>query len=145
MLLPLSFDIVPMNKMMLTRGGKSGATHQPSWYILFLKTGYGRKYLKNPYVFFNQNLALCKWWVYMNGLTIEKGLHWFPQVTIATRLQRGVAPWSRSSAPARGTRVSAGFPVVRCGHPPILVQIKKYLPFWAPETMYQNPSVKTRD
>ena len=22
---------------------------------------------------------------------------------------------------------------------------KKYLPFWAPETMYRNPSVKTRD
>ena len=31
-------------------------------------------------------------------------------VPIATRLQRGVAPWSRSSAPARRTRVSAGFP-----------------------------------
>ena len=56
------------------------------------------------------------------GVTIEKGLHWLAQPTIATRLQRGVAPWSRSSAPARGTRVSAGFPVVRCGHPPILVQ-----------------------
>ena len=58
-------------------------------------------------------------------VTIEKGLHWLPQATIATRLQRGVAPWSRSSAPARGTRVSAGFPVVRCGHPPILVKKKK--------------------
>ena len=61
------------------------------------------------------NLALV-------GVTIEKGLHWLPQATIATRLQRGVAPWSRSSAPARGTRVSAGFPVVRCGHPPILIK-----------------------
>merc|ERR1712086_494547 len=58
------------------------------------------------------------------GEIIEKGLHWLAQPTIATRLQRGVAPWSRSSAPARGTRVSAGFPVVRCGHPPILVQKK---------------------
>ena len=36
------------------------------------------------------------------GVTIEKGLHWLPQATIATRLQRGVAPWSQSSAPARG-------------------------------------------
>ena len=53
------------------------------------------------------------------GVTIEKGL---PQATIASRLQRGVAPWSRSIAPACGTHVSAGFPVVRCGHPPILVQ-----------------------
>ena len=59
------------------------------------------------------------------GVTIEKGLHWLPKATIATRLQRGVALWSRSSAPARGTRVSAGFPVVRCGHPPILVKKKK--------------------
>ena len=32
---------------------------------------------------------------------------------------------SRSSAPARGTRMSAGFPVVRCGHPPILKRRRK--------------------
>ena len=38
------------------------------------------------------NLALV-------GVTIEKGLHWLPQATIATRLQRGVAPRSRSGAP----------------------------------------------
>ena len=44
------------------------------------------------------------------GVTIEKGLHWLPKATIATRLQRGVAPWSRSSAPARGRSVSDGFP-----------------------------------
>ena len=30
--------------------------------------------------------------------------------TIATRLQRGVAPWSRSTAPARGRSMSDGFP-----------------------------------
>ena len=44
------------------------------------------------------------------GVTIEKGSHWLPQATIATRLQRGVALWSRSSAPARGRSVSDGFP-----------------------------------
>ena len=44
------------------------------------------------------------------GVTIEKGLHWLPKATIATRLQRGVAPWSRSSAPAPGRSVSDGFP-----------------------------------
>ena len=33
------------------------------------------------------------------GVTIEKGLHWLRKATITTRLQRGVAPWSRSSAP----------------------------------------------
>ena len=44
------------------------------------------------------------------GVTIEKGLHWLPKATIATRLQRGVAPWSRSTAPAGGRSVSDGFP-----------------------------------
>ena len=44
------------------------------------------------------------------GVIIEKGLHWLPKATIASRLQRGVAPWSRSSAPARGRSMSDGFP-----------------------------------
>ena len=44
------------------------------------------------------------------GVTIEKGLHWMPKATIATRLQRGPVPWSRSSAPARGKSVRDGFP-----------------------------------
>ena len=44
------------------------------------------------------------------GVTIENVLHWLPKATIATRLQRGVAPWSRSSDPARGRSVSDCFP-----------------------------------
>ena len=28
------------------------------------------------------------------GVTTDKGLHWLLEATIATRLQRGVAPWS---------------------------------------------------
>ena len=43
-------------------------------------------------------------------VTIEKGLHWLPQATIATRFQRGVGPWSRSSAPAPMRSLSDGFP-----------------------------------
>ena len=43
-------------------------------------------------------------------VTIEKDSRWLPKATIASRLQRGLAPRSWSSAPACRRSMSDGFP-----------------------------------